>query len=117
MVIAHSLGSVVTYETLWTRPHPPLELLITLGSPLAMPDIVYDRLAPHPGQRGRPPGVQRWINITDPGDLIAIPAGAIRQRFTGLTTDLTNAIAAFDFHRATNYLTCAPLAAALATYL
>jgi hypothetical protein len=114
VVIAHSLGTAITYEALWADPHPPIDLLITLGSPLAMPDIVYDRLAPHDGPRRRPPGVARWINITDPGDIIAIPPNGIKTRFAGLTCDLTTTIGVFDFHRATRYLTCPVTAAALA---
>src|SRR5262249_15249766 len=51
IVIAHSLGSAVTYDALWTRPHPDSDLLLTVGSPLAMPDIVYPRLCSHPGIR------------------------------------------------------------------
>ena len=32
VVVAHSLGSVVTYETLWAHPGPDVELLVTLGA-------------------------------------------------------------------------------------
>jgi hypothetical protein len=65
VVLAHSLGSVVAYETLWARPDLEVELLITLGSPLAPPDVVFDRLDPAPrnGKGRRPPGVRRWINV------------------------------------------------------
>lgn len=42
VVVAHSLGSVVTYEALWAAPDLRVDLLVTLGSPL--------------GQHGRPPG-------------------------------------------------------------
>ena len=75
VVIAHSLGSVVTYETLWAHPQQRVDLLITLGSPLAMPDVIFDKLHPVPEHRKgqRPPGVRRWINIAEPGDVIAIP--------------------------------------------
>ncbi|MEU6745161.1 hypothetical protein ABZ914_02925 [Spirillospora sp. NPDC046719] len=117
VLIAHSLGSAVAYEALWAAPHPPIELLITLGSPLAMPHLVFDRLAPHPGPRRKPPGVNRWINITDPGDIIAIPPGGVRTRFAEVTSDLANAIGAFDFHRSTTYLKNAVTAAALTPYL
>jgi hypothetical protein len=117
IVIAHSLGSVVTYEALWAHEHPPIDLLITLGSPLAMPHIVHDRLAPHDGSRRRPPGVRRWINIADPGDIIAIPVGGISAQFADVTSDLTNAIGAFGFHRATGYLKNSVTAGILATYL
>ncbi|SEG94287.1 hypothetical protein SAMN04489712_14514 [Thermomonospora echinospora] len=117
VVIAHSLGSVVTYETLWAHELPPIDLLITLGSPLAMPDIVHDRLVPHEGLRRRPPGIGTWINIADPGDIIAIPARGIPARFAGVAADRTNAIGAFDFHRAVRYLKNSATADALTAHL
>ena len=117
VVIAHSLGSVVAYETLWTYPHPPVDLLITVGSPLAMPNVVYDRLRPHDGPRGRPHGVTRWINIADPGDFIAIPVGGIQRSFQGLSADLTDAVGAFSFHQVGKYLSCGATAGALAACL
>lgn len=117
VIIAHSLGSAVVYETLWARPHPPVKLLITVGSPLAMPDIVYDRLRPHDGPRGRPPGVARWINIADPGDFIAIPVGGISRNFRNVGADLTDAIGAFSFHQVSKYLRCGAIAGVLASYL
>jgi hypothetical protein len=117
VVIAHSLGSVVAYETLWSRPHPDIDLLLTMGSPLAMPDIVFDRLAPHHGPRGIPPGVKRWINVADTGDLIAIPIGGVAKHFTGLTADLTERIGAFAFHRVTEYLSSRSVAGILSAHL
>jgi hypothetical protein len=117
VIIAHSLGSVATYEALWSRPHPDIDLLLTMGSPLAMPDIVFDRLAPHDGPRRVPPGVHRWINVTDPGDLVAIPVGGIGASFAGVTADLTDAIHAFKFHRVSEYLGSRTVAGALSAYL
>jgi hypothetical protein len=59
IVVAHSLGSVLAYEALWQPNAPQVEHLITLGSPLAMPDVIYDRLTPLPRPRGaRPPTVR-----------------------------------------------------------
>lgn len=118
VVIAHSLGSVVAYETLWARPDLQVDLLITLGSPLALPDVVFPRLHPAPerGMGRRPPGTRRWINIADPGDLIAIPRG-LAHHFDGLDTDLTTPIGVFDFHKVAGYLSCTTTAAALATLL
>src|SRR6516225_8981118 len=43
----HSLGSVVAYEATQELEHP-LPLLITLGSPLGLNTIVYQRLRPQP---------------------------------------------------------------------
>lgn len=118
VVLAHSLGSVVTYEALWQNQDLELDLLVTLGSPLAMPGAVFPRLDPAPvaGLGSRPPNVKRWVNIADPGDLIAIPPGGLPRRFTGVDADHTYAIHAFDFHLAANYLACPPLAAELSAH-
>lgn len=112
VIIAHSLGSVVGYESLWRHPGLGADLLITIGSPLGMPDVIFDRLAPE--WPGRPPGVARWINIADPGDFVAIPRAGLGSRFHGVTSDITNAIGAFSMHRATKYLACAAMAGAMA---
>lgn len=118
VVLAHSLGSVVAYETLWEHRDLEVELLITLGSPLALPDVIFAKLNPPPahGKGQRPPGVQRWINIADPGDFIAIPHG-LHRYFDGIDTDLTTPIGVFNFHKVTGYLSCATTAAALAAVL
>ncbi len=117
VVIAHSLGSVLTYEALWARPLP-VELLLTVGSPLGMPDIVFSRLQPSPinGWGKRPPCVTRWVNLADSGDLIAIPRH-LSTRFHGIDTDLEPTISAWDFHRARNYLANPATAATLSPYL
>lgn len=118
VVLAHSLGSVVAYETLWAYPDLEVELLITLGSPLALPDVVFDRLDPAPnnGKGQRPPGVRRWINIADPGDIIAVPR-SLAGFFDGMDADLTTSVGVFDAHKAAGYLSCTTTAAALATLL
>jgi len=56
LVIAHSLGAVVAYEALHAHPELGVELLLTLGSPLALPRAIFDRLLPRPadGPTGRP---------------------------------------------------------------
>ena len=117
VIIAHSLGSVLGYEALWSYEHPSIDLLLTLGSPLAMPDIVFNRLNPHEGVRGRPPGVARWINIADPGDFIAVPAGGISASFQNVSADFTDAIGAFSFHQVSKYLRCGATAGVLADRL
>jgi hypothetical protein len=94
VVIGHSLGSVVAYEAMH-RIKQPVPLLITLGSPLGLDTIVYDRLRPQPPCF--PPTVQRWVNVADRDDFIAaephlerlfsrsIPAGAVFEG--GYTVD------------------------------
>ena len=106
IVLAHSLGSVVAFETFWAYPELNVDLLITLGSPLALPHAVFPRLQPAPtNNRGtRPPGVQTWINLADPGDLVALPPHGISNRFSGVNQDEHTVIHAFDFHLVGNYL-------------
>lgn len=75
VVLAHSLGSVVAYESLSAEPGTPISMLITLGSPLGMPKLIFDRLEPAPtGGRGHWPGrTRQWTNIADRGDIVANP--------------------------------------------
>ncbi len=109
VIVAHSLGSVVTYEALWhaTDLVPPVELLVTVGSPLALPGAVFDRLEPEPvaGRGRRPPSVERWVNIADVGDLVAIPR-LLTRAFDGIEEDIETSIAPVDFHTLGNYLSC-----------
>jgi hypothetical protein len=68
VLIGHSLGSVIAYEAAHLMKQP-LPLLLTLGSPLGLQTIVYQRLRPQPP--GFPPAVRRWVNIADQDDFIA----------------------------------------------
>ncbi|GIH68399.1 hypothetical protein [Sphaerimonospora thailandensis] len=107
VVVAHSLGSVVTYEALWAQPELEVELLVTLGSPLGMRNVVFERLLPAPlnGWGTRPPGVRRWINVADKDDIAAIPSD-LGGCFEGVERDLPCNIDALDFHTVRNYLGC-----------
>jgi hypothetical protein len=114
VVIAHSLGTIVAYEGLHAHPDLEIDLLVTLGSPLALPGAVFPRLQPPPrgGTGQRPPNVRRWVNISDYGDPIAI-LRPFKTYFPGADLDLTESVGLFDFHRAARYLACASLAATL----
>jgi hypothetical protein len=105
VVVAHSLGSVATYETLWAYPRLNVELLVTIGSPLAFPDHIFPRLRPAPvgGRGARPPGVRKWINIADPADLVALPRG-LSNHFDGVDKDLETPAGSMFTHKATAYL-------------
>jgi len=74
VVIGHSLGSIVAYEYL-CHDHPAsVELLVTLGSPLGIPNVVFDKLTPLPASGiGAWPGeVLAWVNVADPDDIVAL---------------------------------------------
>ncbi|WP_326694566.1 hypothetical protein OG709_16135 [Streptomyces sp. NBC_01267] len=74
VIVAHSLGTVVAYEALCAHPDWPDLTLITLGSPLAVRNLVFERLAPLPagGFARWPAPVKRWTNIADAGDVVAL---------------------------------------------
>jgi hypothetical protein len=113
VVIAHSLGTVVAYEALHAHPGLGIDLLVTLGSPLALPDAVFDRLQPRPTITGAcPANVRRWVNISDHGDPVAI-LRPFKTYFPDVDLDLTESVGLFNFHGAARYLACASLAATI----
>lgn len=68
VLIGHSLGSVIAYDVARAF-QQGLPLLMTLGSPLGLKEIIYNRLDPQPPTF--PPKVERWVNIADREDFIA----------------------------------------------
>jgi hypothetical protein len=105
VLLAHSLGSVVAYEALLAHPELSVPVFVTLGSPLGMPAVVYERLQPEqPAAPGiRPPNVGRWVNIADPGDVIAVPR-PFTSRFVPDENHDHEYIHMVDFHLAGHYL-------------
>ncbi|GGW50486.1 MULTISPECIES: serine peptidase [Streptomyces] len=117
VVIAHSLGSVIAYEVLHDCLDVQVPLLITLGSPLAMPKAVFHRLTPSPdnGRGEKPRAVHRWANLADPGDLIALPVKGISRRFDGVESDEHCSVhQTYRFHHVEQYLKADKLARLLA---
>lgn len=70
VVVSHSLGSVIAYETLCLLGAHGVRTFVTLGSPLALPSIER-RLRTH----DLPPGMARWVNIYDPRDPVSCAGG------------------------------------------
>ncbi len=116
IIIGHSLGSCIAFEAAH-RLTRPLPLLLTVGSPLGLRTIVYEKLRPQPP--AYPPRVGHWVNIADRNDVVAaepdlftmfgqtLPDGA---RFNGSWTVENGA----EPHRAGFYLTKALVGAAVA---
>jgi len=73
VVVAHSLGTLVAYETLSENPELPVRKLVTLGSPLGMPALLK-RIKPPAtgGARPWPGGLSAWTNIADGSDIVAL---------------------------------------------
>jgi hypothetical protein len=115
VVVAHSLGSVVAYEVLCAMAGHPVRALVTLGSPLGIANLVFDRLDPAPlGGRGQWPGPAGlvWTNVVDSGDVVALVKD-LRGRFGDRVHNalVHNGVHAHD---ATAYLTDRLTGAAIA---
>ncbi|GLI01230.1 hypothetical protein [Phytohabitans aurantiacus] len=73
VVIAHSPGSPVAYETLCHHDEIKVDLMITIGSPLRMPDVGYDRRpvtspsTPSPGLGQGPQAKTSWAHNDERG--------------------------------------------------
>lgn len=89
VVVAHSLGSVVAYEAMCANPSWTGLRLITVGSPLGIRNLVFDRLIPEPvlGQGRWPPSAASWVNIADRGDVVALNK-TLNPLFSGQVTDV-----------------------------
>jgi pimeloyl-ACP methyl ester carboxylesterase len=80
VVVAHSLGTLLSYTALCNHPQWSMHSFVTLGSPLASP-MIFEHLDPAPiGGEGRWPGsVGRWVNVRAVGDKAA--AVSLREKF------------------------------------
>jgi PGAP1-like protein len=118
VVVGHSLGSVVAYEVLAAQDerHQSVRALVTLGSPLGIRRVVFDRLAPTPVDgRGARPGRVTWTNVADPGDIVAL-AKALNPLFDGDIVDILVHNGA-KAHDASPYLTARETGRAIAAGL
>lgn len=78
MLLAHSMGSVIAYDSLWQMTHEDdddttIDLLVTMGSPLGQ-SYIQKRLlgAREAGERRYPGNIRRWMNLSAVGDLTSI---------------------------------------------
>jgi hypothetical protein len=80
LLIGHSLGSVIAYDTLWELTHArraggEVAMLVTLGSPLATRFVQRSiQGASAIGAARYPHNVRRWVNLTARGDTTALKA-------------------------------------------
>ena len=77
LIIGHSMGSVIAYDTLWELSHieknPGRVDFLTLGSPLGMRFTQQRLRGVREKDRQRyPHNIRHWANITSQGDLIAL---------------------------------------------
>lgn len=71
VVIAHSQGSMVAWQALMELgASARVSLLVTIGSPLGLPQVRGELKKWHGKQLSIPPGVERWINVARDGDIV-----------------------------------------------
>jgi pimeloyl-ACP methyl ester carboxylesterase len=115
VIIAHSLGTLLSYMALCNHPQWRVHTFVTLGSPLASP-IIFERIEPPAiGGKGHWPGsIERWVNIRAVGDKAA--AVTLREKFGPRVEEFL----IDNGHRAHDpepYLNSAPTGAAVAAAL
>ena len=78
LLIAHSMGSVIAFDTLWQLSHSDentaaVDTLLTMGSPLGQ-NYLKKRLlgTDERGARRYPTNVKRWLNVAALGDMTAL---------------------------------------------
>lgn len=80
VIVAHSLGTLLSYMALCNHPQWRVHTFVTLGSPLASPMIFEHLDPPAIDGKGQWPGsVERWVNVRAVGDKAA--AVTLREKF------------------------------------
>jgi hypothetical protein len=77
LLIGHSLGSVIAYDTLWELSHIEQHRgktdFLSIGSPLGMRFVQHRLLGSHYHDAMRyPTNIRRWINLSAVGDITAL---------------------------------------------
>lgn len=78
LLLGHSLGSVIAYDTLWELTHVDrssgeVSVFVTFGSPIATHFVQRSvKGAKETGSARYPHNVRRWVNLTARGDTTAL---------------------------------------------
>ena len=78
LLVGHSMGSVIAYDTLWELTHVSrdgvaVDLLLSMGSPLGQRYVRRHILGCNRQGEGRyPANIRRWVNLSAAGDMTAI---------------------------------------------
>ena len=115
VLVAHSLGTVLSYTALAAHDDWPVHTFVTLGSPLALP-LLLNSLEPAPvdGQGVWPGSVQRWVNVRALNDM------ACEVRLADVFGERVEEFVIDNGHRAHSpepYLNSRPTGAAIAAAL
>lgn len=77
LIIGHSLGSVIAYDTLWELSHTEMHVgkvdFFTIGSPLGL-NFVQNQIQGRQfqGKHRYPTNIRHWINLSSEGDITAL---------------------------------------------
>jgi hypothetical protein len=74
-MIAHSMGSIIAYDIISHQTDiPEIDLMITVGSPLAQPMLMAKLTDVNPvfSKIKTPPPINEWYNLSDLHDLVAM---------------------------------------------
>lgn len=78
LLMGHSMGSVIAYDSLWELSHEShddsvLDLFLSMGSPLGQ-DYLQKRIrgCDRKGRERYPTNIARWVNLSAVGDLTAL---------------------------------------------
>ena len=89
LLIGHSMGSIIAYDTLWELHHLEgmdrcVDCLLTIGSPLGM-HYVQSHLVGRNGDHPHiyPGNIRSWVNIAARGDLVALDK-SLRDDFSDM---------------------------------
>ena len=113
LLYAHSMGSIIAYDTLWQLSHQPreevqIDLMLTTGSPLGQ--HLIQRLLKgfkNEGVERYPGNIRRWMNIAAIGELTAIDM-ALKNDFgemirLGLVEDIED-LEIYNYYRTSGVL-------------
>lgn len=113
LLIGHSMGSVIAWDTLWEMSRESgddvrVDLLLTMGSPLGQ-RYIQRRLLGTGEQGGRryPDNIRRWVNVAAIGELTAIDMRLANDFAEMVQLGLTESIedfAVFNHYRANGEL-------------
>jgi hypothetical protein len=136
LLIGHSMGSVIAYDTLWELAHEArdprrVDLFMTLGSPLAS-RLIYENLrgATRTGVERYPTNIRRWENFSARAEMTALRP-RLKRYFgemveLGITesivdhTDIYNHFRGdigLNVHKSYGYLVAPQVAGAIANWL
>jgi hypothetical protein len=136
LLIGHSMGSVIAYDTLWelsreARDPRQVDLLMTLGSPLAS-RLIFENLrgADRPGDARYPANIRRWENFSAHAEMTSLRPHLARYFGQIVTLGLTESLVdhtdvynhfrgdiGLNVHKSYGYLMSPQVAGAIADWL